>query len=463
MAKRYIGIDLDGETVRVALLNVEGGQVRLELLKRGYADAEEARQAIDDLTDGTRPLGDHLVSVIPARDGFIRSLNFPFKERSKLSAVLAAELESQVPVGLGQYSCAMLPPREQSDGTYQVGAAAVRNDTIEGLLAHFPDPFQQPRRLGLVPHALAGGLGEVDGLLVCCSRLETVVALLQAGEVEEFRLLPTGDGLTEADICAFLLAQLPLLQHRSGRADLPVWVCGAAASDEVLQTLDAEGYPQSVPTFPFAAEVPREFLPAVLLAQAERLGGRHGGFNFRSGPYAPRGQLELMKKKLAAAVVLLLLCGLALGGNSYFAYQRKAEQAELLKQQLEERFRQTLPAAKVIVDVPLQLRSHLQELQQQALLLGVGNQGTALGALESLSRLLPPEMKVDVQELSYNGELLRLDGYTDSFDSVNRISQVLGNSPRFRSIEISEAKMTADGGRVDFQLQIELQSLGEDL
>ncbi|MDT8420886.1 MAG: type II secretion system protein GspL [Desulfuromonadales bacterium] len=462
MAKRYIGIDLDGETARVALLTVEGTQVALELHKRHYTSPEDARSVLDELTGGTRPLGDHLVTALPAGAGFVRSLTFPFKERSKLMAVLGAELEGQVPVSLAQHTCAMQSPREEN-GTYRVTAAAVRSDLIEQVLEHFPDPAQQPRRIDLLPHALVGGLGEPDGLLVYCGRQETVVALVLDSRVAEFRLLPADVDLSEEEISRFVLTQLAQLERAGGRDNLPLWICGSAVTESLQHSLEGAGAVLSALVLPVDQDVPMEFLPALLLALTEKENNRQAVFNFRTGSYAPRGQLEMLKKKLIAAAALGLLCLLVIAATGYVNYHRKAEQAALLKQQLEAVFRQTMPTAKVVVDVPLQLRSRYQELQQQALLLGVGGQGTALNVLQTLSSLIDVGIKSDLQEMVYSGDQVRLDGYTDSFDSVNRITQGLKTSKLFSKVEISEAKMAADGGRVDFQLQIDLVQAGEGL
>ncbi|HEX9778085.1 MAG TPA: type II secretion system protein GspL [Geopsychrobacteraceae bacterium] len=460
MAKRYIGIELDGETARVALLTEDGGNLVLELRKQGYGSAEQAREVLAELTGGARALGDHLVTALPAGAGFFRSLNFPFKERSKLAAVLPSELDARMPISLARYTCAMHPPRER-DGSYDVDAAAVRNEAIEALLEHFPDPAQHPRRIDLLPHALAGGLAVQDGLLAYCGREETQVALLSDGRVVEFRLLPGGAG--EEEIGRFVLSQLQQLERMAGRQDLPFWICGAAVSEKLLELCQAGGRPPVEPDLALSLaerEIPAEFLPATLLALAEKGPGRQNGFNFRVGAFAPQGQLEMLKKKLIASGVLLLLCLTVLVGTGYFDYHRKARQAELLKQQLEGVFRQTLPQATAVFDVPLQLQSHLKELRQQALLLGVGDRVTALNALETLSTQTGPEIKSDLKELTYSSEQLRLDGYTDSFDSVNRITQALGRSPLFTKVEISEARMAADGGQVDFKLQIDLRKTG---
>lgn len=460
MAKRYIGIELDGRTARLALLTEEGGDLKLDLRKDEYATPEEARLVLADLTGGARPLGDHLVAALPAGSGFTRCLRFPFKERSKLEAVLLSELDSQVPTSLDNHTCAMQPPRELEEG-YAVDAAAVSNDAIEALLEHFPDPAQHPRRIGLLPHGLAAGLAEKDGLLVYCGRQETEVALIADGRVIEFRLLPASDGIGEEERVRFVLTQLLQLERIAGSRDLPLWVCGSEVSESFLSSLREAGREAADPEISFSdQEISAEFIPAVLLAQAEKKATKQGGFNFRTGSYAPRGQLEMMKKKLVAAAVLLVLCLLVLGGTGYFNYQSKATQASLLKQQLEDVYRQTIPNAKTIVDVPLQMQSHLKELKQQALLLGVGGRVTALSSLEALSSLIGRDIKNDLKEMTYSGDQIKLDGYTDSFDSVNRITQAIGKSPLFGNVEISEAKMAANGGRVDFQLQIELSKMG---
>ena len=71
--------------------------------------------------------------------------------------------------------------------------------------------------------------------------------------------------------------------------------------------------------------------------------------------------------------------------------------------------------------------------------------------------------KFDFVPMGYNGETIRLDGYTDSFEAVNRITQALNKSPLFSYVEISEARMAADGSRVDFQLKIDLIESGGSL
>lgn len=462
MAKRYIGIELDGATARVALLTEEGGNLALDLREQKYSSAEEAREVLTELIGGARPLGDFLVTALPAGVGFFRSLNFPFKERSKLAAVLPSELDAQIPVALDNHTCAMLAPREQDEG-YAVDAAAVDNTVIEALLEHFPQPEQQPRRIDLFPHALAGGLGDADGLLTYCSPQEVQVVLVLEGRVVEYRLLPCPEGTGEEEVGRFVLTQLQQLERTSGREDLPFWVCGSAVTDNLLTFWQTSGRISSSPELPVEQEVSTDFLPAVLLALSEQGTARQNGFNFRTGSYAPQGQLEALKKKLVVAAVLFVLCLMVLGGSSYFDYDRKAQQAKQLKQQLEDVFHQAMPETKTIVDVPMQMQSRLKELRQQAMLLGVGDHMTALKTLETLSRLIDPGIKNDLKELTYNGEQVKLDGYTDSFDSVNRITQAIEKSPLFSNVEISEARMAADGGRVDFQLQVDLNRSGGEL
>ncbi|HKJ04102.1 MAG TPA: type II secretion system protein GspL [Geopsychrobacteraceae bacterium] len=460
MAKRYIGIDLDGETARVALLMEDGGKTSLVLRKKNYETPENAREVLNELIEGTRALGDHLVTALPAGVGLFRRLSFPFKEKSKLVAVLPSELDSKVPISLVNHVCAMLPPREK-EGSYLVDAAAVDSQAIEALLENFSEPAQHPRRIDLMPYALVGGLNAEDGLVAYCAYQETVVALVLDGCVVESRLLPNVDGVDEEEIARFVISNLQQLERTAGLPDLPFWACGSAVTEELLNYWRDAGRISVAPELSLEEQdIPAEYLPAVLLALSEKRSARLSGFNFRIGSYAPQGQMEMMKKKLAAAAVLLLLCVMVLGGSSYFDYHNKARKANLLNQQLEEVFRQTIPEASSVFDVPLQMQSHLKQLREQALLLGVGGQVNALNALQALSSLIDEDLTNDLKELSYNGDQIKIDGYTGSFDSVNQITQALGKSPIFSKVEISDAKMAADGSRVDFQLQIDLSKSG---
>ena len=86
MSKRFIGIDLEGTDVRVAVLTVTSGKIDIALDKRSYDSPALAAEAIKELLGGKITLGDRLVTALPCRVGLFRRLHFPFREKNKIEA-----------------------------------------------------------------------------------------------------------------------------------------------------------------------------------------------------------------------------------------------------------------------------------------------------------------------------------------------------------------------------------------
>ena len=139
----------------------------------------------------------------------------------------------------------------------------------------------------------------------------------------------------------------------------------------------------------------------------------------------------------------------------HLAYLQKSREHAQLKQQMSQVFRQTMPPGTTVVDVPLQLQSHLNELQQQVQLFGFSGQGAAT-VLQTLSSQISPELTVDLQEFNYSNDTIRLVGNTDSFETVNQIAEQLGRNRTFSQVEITDAKLATDSSQIDFELQLQL-------
>mgnify|MGYP000094278640 CR=1 FL=1 len=86
MAKRFIGIDLEGIDVRVAVLTAGAGKIDVVLDKREYDSPAEAAAAIIDMVGGKLTLGDRLATALPCRVGLFRRIRFPFREKNKIEA-----------------------------------------------------------------------------------------------------------------------------------------------------------------------------------------------------------------------------------------------------------------------------------------------------------------------------------------------------------------------------------------
>ena len=79
---------------------------------------------------------------------------------------------------------------------------------------------------------------------------------------------------------------------------------------------------------------------------------------------------------------------------------------------------------------------------------------SALHVIDELSKALPEDLNFEIRELQYSNDNLRLGGFTDSFDAVNQAADRLEQSSFFANVTITDAKMSLDGSRVDFQLSL---------
>jgi general secretion pathway protein L len=456
MSKRFIGIDLEGAEVRVALLQMVAGKIKVKFERRGYGSPEESRAALTEILAGKTAITDRVVTALPARVGLFRRLRFPFREKRKIEAALPLALSAQLPVSLEEKLVSYLAPRP-CDNDYEVDAVVVNKLEIADLLDHFPDPEQNPGRIDMFPFALLPALAGQDGVLIYCRRVEVVVALIVAGKVEDYRLLPGTTELRDDELYDFISQQVSQLEYALEQDDLPLWVMGAGVTEQLNQYLETCGR-TILPLVPevFGSDLSREMAPAALLALAELRSKKSGQLNFRQGEFAARGQLQMMRPKLIVAALLLILVLFGGALTMHLSYlQKSAEEAELAAQ-LNRIFRQAIPTGS-IVDIPLQMQSLRQQLQADVQMLGLDGRG-AVAVLREISEAISEELRVELQEFNYSADETRISGSAESFDAVNQIAEVLGARPLFREVTIANARLATDNVRVDFEMRLTIAS-----
>lgn len=455
MVKRFVGIDLEGMDVRIAILTAGPGKVDVELDKREYHSPEEAVAAINEMLGGDPGLNDRIVTALPTRVGLFRRLRFPFREKGKIEAALPLELSAQLPVELEEHRIAFLPPRAR-ENDYEVDAVVVHRGEIEALIEHFPAPEHTPRRIDFFPFALLPVLAEREGVLIYCRRLEVVVALIYDGMIWDYRLFPGTAETSAEEILDFISNQVSQLENAVNAGELPLWVIGAGVTDHILQELQSSGRTILSPgEEAIAADISCEMAPAALLALVEMRYTKSDKLNFRKGDFAARWQLEIFRSRTIMAAMLLVLVLVGGAATMHLGYMQKSQEEAVLKQQVKTVFRQTMPTGTTLVDVPLQLESQLKELQKQVQLFGLGGQGAAT-VLQILSGSIAKGIPIDLDEFAYSRDEVRLDGQTDSFESVNRVAEALSKNRLFRSVDISDAKLAGENNQVDFELRLKL-------
>lgn len=457
MEKRFIGIDIDRDWVRLAIVTQTSDEPELRLVdKRPWSNREELHRALRELTEGTRIYGDRLAAALPASSGFSRWLNYPFKDPKKIEAAMGFSLAAQLPVA--DQDCVMvLHHRQEHDQGCQIGASAVPQAAVAAFLEAFDQENIPLQVLDLAPFAMPPALADRSetAVVALLRNEETVVALLQRGCTVDYRLASPLS--TTAEQAEELIQQSRQLQAQHRLEQLPLYLLGPRTDEDLVETLRQQGYAVEIPLWTLGDEpVAAEFLPAVTLAWRALRSGRQGDGNFRRGPLALKGEWAALKKKLLLAGTALLTALALFVVAGWMGYAHKSRQARMLQQQLIAQFRETLPEAGAIVDMPLQLRQAIARLRTRGRLLGIDGSASALSVLLEVSARMPEQVRVDINTLNYGAEGLRLEGATDSYDDLNRIARSLEQSALFGEAQIGDARTAADNQRVEFRLNLPL-------
>jgi general secretion pathway protein L len=121
-------------------------------------------------------------------------------------------------------------------------------------------------------------------------------------------------------------------------------------------------------------------------------------------------------------------------------------------------YKETFPKATTIVDVPLQMKSAIRQLQEDVGIIDL-DQPSSLQLLRILSDL-PESISVDVDEFTLERNEMRISGRTSTFEAVNRMAETFRKSGYFEKVEVAESKMDLAGKQVSYRMRITLTGKG---
>lgn len=182
--------------------------------------------------------------------------------------------------------------------------------------------------------------------------------------------------------------------------------------------------------------------------------------NFRQGEFVfGKESIERRHRLVSVGLVSLLLLGL-MGGDLYLHYRQKEARYQGLKRDLRSEFTATFPQTKNVSNEVEQVRAAIGERRRTGEFLGVGEQ-SPLELLKEVTAGIPMEVPIDVTELVIDGNKVRIEAQTNSYDSVDRIRGGLMKVGRFQDVNVSDAKVSADQSRVSFRVQLTLGERGK--
>ncbi|MCD6526901.1 MAG: PilN domain-containing protein [Desulfuromonas sp.] len=459
MTKRRVGIEITAQCIRMAIFNGEKENPTLErLVEHAIDDSSPIGELLLEMLDSRPGFADRFCSTLPTTSGFVRRLSFPFSDTRKIDAAARMELAAQLPTDISEHIVVTTPPQADAQGGFITTAVTAKTEQIEAALQPFEAVKLPLHVLGLSPYTEACGLHNwfSDGLLVQVHEQQLLISLLQQGQVISFEAC--GNVGNNSDTLAARIAREAAMICRSAR--LPhqkLCLIGNGVSPALNKALAGRGLELvELPLRDNSQAVEPAFLPVC----ARALAADQPMVNFRRGPFTLKSEWASLKKHLYIGGALMLAALIIAGGTAIHTYRHKTDVAEGYRKQMTQLFRQTLPETRAIVNIPMQLQVAVQQLKETSQLVGLDKSTSALSVLREFSAHTPADLKVDIKNFNYEDQSLVVDGVTNSFDSVNRLTGELRKSPIFGEVRIADAKTGLDGQQISFRLQITIGQQG---
>jgi type II secretory pathway component PulL len=179
--------------------------------------------------------------------------------------------------------------------------------------------------------------------------------------------------------------------------------------------------------------------------------------NFLQAEYAPRIDLRKVGQRLRGTALLAALALLLAVGAGVSRIALESRRADALERQLGQLWSEAVPGKPRPEDVPRALQQALRDAQQRADFLGIyGGNLSALDLLTEISKLVPADLQVIFEELSIDGQVVRIRGHTPSFAAVDQLKSALARFPSFSDIRVSEIQADSARGGNNFSVTISL-------
>jgi hypothetical protein len=434
--RRLLGLELTATELRIARAERRLGATRLVSCGRVTCATADDRRAVLASALAWRP---HVVvAALPVAALAHRVLVLPFRDARRIAETVPLELVGQLPADPGDVVTGHLT-LEAGDAGTRVLAAVARRAHVVALADALADAGARPTQVdaALVGafHLLgAGAAAETDDTaLLLLDGARSALAVRRHGRLAGLRALsadPTGD---------------PAAFDREVR-----WTLAALGGASQVVALGADASPERSARIGGAIGAAVVAIDAVAAPpwRGDDLGPCAVAAALLAGPglalhRAPEATGSVRRiRTLAAAAMLLAVADVAL------------VRSELVRRDaaLVAAVRATAAAA-----LPPGTRVVAPRAQLEAAAGAVARRPPAAGAvlalLREISARVPTDVGLDLDELALDGDVLRLHGRTDRFESIDVLTRALGTSALLHDVTTEDSRAAIDGRGVEFGLR----------
>jgi general secretion pathway protein L len=456
--------------------------------------------------------------ALPSDKLALHQLEFPFRDRRRLSQTVAFEVEGEIPFDLEDVVVDWQIVGGEGKSSVVASVLAQRRD-ISQLLDQLAMAQCEPRILeaeGMVLGNLAS-IFDLSGrrLLVDIGHTRTTLCLMMEGQAVASRCFRVGarhvteaiagdlgwsiedaerwkceDGIFTQSLDSRAPGALQVLDRIAreivlsldsmerilgGMADTQLDCLTLLGGGALLHRIDeyltgrtgiVAGYLGQPPKEDDAALVAGGdsalFAPALALAlrSTARASTR---MNFRQDEFSYRTDLtQFVGKDMRGTAVLAGVTALLLGTSVAVSAALESGQAGQLDSEIEQIYSSAMPGTPVPSNPVAAMNNALQSARQRADFLGVyaGNR-SALDLLTELSRRIPTSLDVIFEEITIDPKVIRIKASGTNFEAADRVLAELAREAPFEQARITgETKKVKD--RIVFNVTVSLNLRGDE-
>ena len=521
MLKNVTGLDLGSDSLKAvefkqALRGLEPGQMRIHPRASTEIDlGEQVQHFLHQHEFST----EYITAAIPGRLLSNRLLEFPFRDRKKLTQAVPFQIEGDIPFEMEDVLVEWQTIGGDRNHALIIASVAQRQH-VAALLEDLGEGSSAPRVIESSGTVLANlaGLFELDGsrVLLDLGHSQTTICLIRDGQPIGARTVPVGGqaitlamardrGLDPADAERLKCEQgifdsgfespypnalaildriareiLRSVEASSANAVEPVspsmfeiTLMGGGAhlkkvGDYLSERTGISANPLTAPTEGDEADLlaggdPVLFGPAIALA----LRGTSRSVtkcNFRKEDFAFKSDYGWLKsKELRPTFVLGGITLLLLAASSAASISTESNRAQRLEDQLAREYGQIFPGQAIPSRPVAAMRQAVSDARERADFLGLyGGNLSALDLLTLLSEQIPEDLKIRFEEVNIDRNVIRIKVIAENYEAQDRMENLLKAQQVFREADVSGSAKRLKDGSVSFGVSIPLEQVGEE-
>jgi Tfp pilus assembly PilM family ATPase len=508
MPQTVVGLDIGPNTIKAVVFSpkgLTGGRIlaarTLDINACGGIEPALKKLAEEDKKFSNTPC----CVCLPPADVMFRQVSLPFHDDNRIRKTLAFELEPLIPLAIDEVvpDYLMIPRNGLLVAALTKKIIRDEIEKVEGNLGNVSIIDISPT--ALASQILAGKTSVVCGVILDIGAGSTAAAFYENGAIVQIRSLAFGGEQITAALAQDLSVEKDAAEQLKIKADYDPASCATVDAvcrhfcSELKNTIEymkLNGSLQSDPAHititggcslfvPLQKELEKSFsLPLEVLdlirtkqleieenirrefpsqimntaiAAAMRISAGRKSFNFRQEEFAAKNVRFNLKGQLKWAAAVAGIIFLLAIVNQVLDYSLKTQRLDSIKKQISLIFKKNSPETKIMVDPVQQLKTKLAENKKTFGFYKGDTEITTLNMLKEISSLVAPSLDVVISNLSYENGIVLIKGEAKKIDDISAVKYELLKSRYFKDVTMGSTSLAKDGGKVDFDLRIELK------